>query len=105
VARATDGCERLGRKRNRRDKRLQIQDGIEPLDSKVAALMPPAAANGLDAADDLAPENLLDTHAASARFGFPRDTIAKSCREGRPQREGRRSLDGERAAAAAAQWA
>jgi hypothetical protein len=32
MARATDGCERLSRKRNRRDK-LQTQDGIEPLAS------------------------------------------------------------------------
>ena len=33
-------------------------------------------------ADDLSPENLIDTHAAAARFGFPRDTVARWCREG-----------------------
>ena len=40
------------------------------------------AGNGLDeAADDFA-EPLLDTTSASERFNFPRDTIAKWCREG-----------------------
>ena len=33
-----------------------------------------------DDADDLAPEHLLDTHSASARFGYPQDTIRKWCR-------------------------
>jgi hypothetical protein len=32
--------------------------------------------------NDLSEGNLLDTHAASARFGYPRDTIALWCRQG-----------------------
>ena len=51
---------------------------LAELRADVVVQMPPAAANG---ADDLAPENLIDTHAAEARFGFPRNTIAKWCRE------------------------
>ena len=31
-------------------------------------------------ADDLADGNLLDTHAAQERFGYPQDTIRKWCR-------------------------
>jgi hypothetical protein len=33
-------------------------------------------------ADDLSDANLIDTHAAQERFGYPRDTIAKWCRQG-----------------------
>ena len=52
-----------------------------------------AADNGADDADDLSPENLIDTHAAAARFGFPRDTIAKWCREGSGVKTGGRWLE------------
>ena len=54
--------------------------------AEVAALLPAAEGNGLDDADDLAPEHLLDTHAAAARFGFARDTISAvpACKRGRP---------------------
>jgi hypothetical protein len=45
--------------------------------AEVAALIPPAECAGSEGADDLAPEHLLDTHAASARFGYPRDTRCK----------------------------
>jgi hypothetical protein len=40
--------------------------------------------------DNFAP--LLDTTAAAERFGFPRDTIAKWCREGCGRRQGGRWL-------------
>ena len=50
--------------------------------AEVVAQMPVAKGNELDAGDDFAPENLLDTHTASARFGFPRDTVTRWCREG-----------------------
>ena len=43
-------------------------------------------------ADDLSPGNLVDTHAAAARFGFPRDKIAKWCREGSGVKRGGRWL-------------
>jgi hypothetical protein len=44
-------------------------------------------------ADDLAPEHLLDTHSASARFNYPRNTLAKWCRdEGLGVRRGGRWL-------------
>ena len=33
-----------------------------------------------DDADDLAADNLIDTHSAQERFGFPRNTLAKWCR-------------------------
>ena len=52
-------------------------------------------------ADDLADANLLDTHAASARFGYPQDTIRKWCR-GRSWRHARWQVAGERPAAAGA---
>jgi hypothetical protein len=32
-------------------------------------------------ADDLAPDNLLDTTSAAARFNYPRNTVTKWCRE------------------------
>jgi hypothetical protein len=57
-----------------------IMAELAELRAEVVASLPAPEGNGLDV-DDLAPENLLDTHAASARFGFPRDTIAKWCRE------------------------
>jgi hypothetical protein len=49
------------------------------------ALNPPAA-KGMDsvhtlADDDLSPEHLLDTTSAQERFGHPRNTLAKWCRE------------------------
>jgi hypothetical protein len=100
MARATGDCECLSRSEIAGTSGF---GGIEPLGSKVAALMARAAANGLDAADDLARENLLDTHAASSRFGFPRHREVVP--GGRPRHEGRRPLDGARAAAATAQWA
>ena len=49
------------------------------LRSEVAAQMDKG--NGLAVGDDFAPENLLDTVAAAARFGFPRDIVARWCRE------------------------
>jgi hypothetical protein len=42
-------------------------------------LVPPDSGNGLDA--DLAPDNLLDTTAAAARFNRPADTIRYWCRQ------------------------
>jgi hypothetical protein len=42
-------------------------------------IVPPV--NGLEA-DDLSETNLIDTHAAAARFGYPRDTVALWCRQG-----------------------
>jgi hypothetical protein len=57
--------------------------------------LPPVPApdgNGLDAAD-LADGNLLDTHAAQERFGYPRNTLARWCRiEGLGVRRGGRWL-------------
>jgi hypothetical protein len=41
---------------------------------------PPPAAE--DAVGDFADSSLLDTTAAAARFGYPRDTIASWCRQG-----------------------
>ena len=38
--------------------------------------------NGQDPGDDFSEPNLLDTTSASARFGYPRDTIAGWCRDG-----------------------
>ena len=38
-----------------------------------------------DDADDLSPDDLLDTHAAAERFSYPQDTIRKWCR---PERLG-----------------
>ena len=52
---------------------------LAELRATVAAQIP--AANGADSDDDLAADNLIDTHTAEARFGFPRNTIAKWCRE------------------------
>ena len=51
-----------------------IMAELAELRADVAAMVP--AANGADNADDLSPENLIDTHTAEARFGFPLDTIA-----------------------------
>ena len=61
-----------------------IMREVAALRDEVAASLPPPVAegNGLDV-DDLAEANILDTWAASIRFGFPRDTIAKWCREAR----------------------
>jgi hypothetical protein len=58
--------------------------------AQVAALIPPAESNGLD--DDLADGNLLDTHAAAARFGLPADCLRRWARETRntPGEIGRR---------------
>jgi hypothetical protein len=62
-------------------------------DELVASMPPPAAeGNGLDA-NDLEPDNLLDTTSAQERFGHPRNTIAKWCRtEGLGVRRGGRWL-------------
>jgi hypothetical protein len=48
---------------------------LAELRAELVAFLPAPAAegNGLDA-DDLTPENLLDTTAAQERFGYPRDT-------------------------------
>jgi hypothetical protein len=64
---------------------LQVE--LAALRGEVAALAPSAAVgNGTidntEGADDLSDGNLIDTHAAQERFGYPRDTIAKWCREG-----------------------
>ena len=73
---------------------LAIIDRImgELLELRAAlAATPPPAGNGLDSgADDLADVNLLDTTSASERFNFPRDTIAKWCREGSGRKVGGR---------------
>ena len=59
-----------------------IMSELAELRAEVAALIPPAEGNGLDAAD-LAPEHLLDTHAAAARFGIPADCLRRWARETR----------------------
>ena len=43
-------------------------------------------------ADDLAEANLLDTTSASARFGYPRCTVTRWCREGDGVKRGGRWL-------------
>ena len=72
----------------------RIDRAIAELEALRAELMAalPAEGNGADADDDLAPERLLDTTSASARFGYPRDTIAKWCREGCGVKRGGRWL-------------
>ena len=61
-----------------------IMAELAELRAEVAATMPAPAAegNGLDAAD-LADGNLLDTHAAAARFGIPADCLRRWARETR----------------------
>jgi hypothetical protein len=65
---------------------------IAELRAEIAEAQAPAG-NGLDeAADDFAGANLIDTHAAEARFGYPRNTIARWAREGDGVRRGGRWL-------------
>jgi hypothetical protein len=45
-----------------------------------------------DEGTDLSDANLLDTHAASARFGYPQDTLRKWAREGCGVKRGGRWL-------------
>jgi hypothetical protein len=61
---------------------------LEKLDAAIAALIELRAeladvlkSEEISDTDNLAPEHLLDTTSASQRFNFPRDTLAKWCRE------------------------
>jgi hypothetical protein len=67
---------------------------LAELRAELVAFLPAPAAegNGLDA-DDLTPENLLDTTAAQERFRYPRDTIALWCRQGCGVKRGGRWLN------------
>jgi hypothetical protein len=65
---------------------------LHAIRAEVASLLPPGVGNGLDETDDLAPDSLLDTHAASARFGYSRDSIARWAREGAGIKQGGRWL-------------
>jgi hypothetical protein len=60
--------------------------------SEIVAQLPPTEGNGADDADDLSPDNLLDTHSAAERFGWPRDSVARWCREGAGIKQGGRWL-------------
>ena len=89
-----------------------IMAELAELRAEVAASLPTPAAegNGLDAAD-LADGNLLDTHAAAARFGIPADCLRRWARETRNtpgdeigRRKGGRWLVSIPRAAAAHQW-
>ena len=53
---------------------------LAELRAAIAEAQLPSAGNGLDPGDmdDFAGANLIDTHAAEARFGYPRNTIARS---------------------------
>jgi hypothetical protein len=61
-----------------------IMAELAELRAEVVASMPVSATEGncLDA-DDLADGNLLDTHAAAARFGIPADCLRRWARETR----------------------
>jgi hypothetical protein len=69
---------------------------VDRLEQRVAAMLPPAPPepeqpdDGGD--DDLAPHNLIETTAAAERWGFPRDTIARWCRDGAGEKRGGRWL-------------
>jgi hypothetical protein len=65
----------------------RITDEIAALRAELVALLPTPAANG---ADTLAIDDLLDTVTASERFGYPRDTVARWCRQGLGHRVGGR---------------
>jgi hypothetical protein len=61
-----------------------------PKDGDDLSVSSAAVGNGRDeVADDI---SLIDTHAAQERFGYPRDTIAKWCREGCGVKRGGRWL-------------
>jgi hypothetical protein len=53
---------------------------LEAIRAEVAASMPMTEGNGLNA--DLAPDNLLDTTSAAARFNRPVDTVRYWCCQG-----------------------
>lgn len=68
-----------------------ILERIDRIAAELAALRDEVAASqnapaneaghGDGLADDLAAENLLDTSAAQERFGYPRNSLARMCRE------------------------
>jgi hypothetical protein len=65
---------------------------VAELRDEVAASIPVPAANGAGEGDDFADGSLLDTSSASARFNYPRDTIALWCRQGDGKKVGGRWL-------------
>src|SRR5262245_28381727 len=54
--------------------------GLAALQHELRAFLPAPAAEG-NGLDDLADANLLDVCSASARFGYPPDTLRKWARE------------------------
>lgn len=79
----------------------RIMAELAEVRAELAASMPTASGNGLDASDDLAPDSLLDTHTASARLGYAQDTI-QVVPQRRTRRPCRRPVAGEHSAAATA---
>jgi hypothetical protein len=54
---------------------------VAALRDEVAASVPPAAGNGLDAGDDFAEHHLIDPASGQTRFSVPQDTLRKWARE------------------------
>jgi hypothetical protein len=55
----------------------ELRAAVAGAGASAGTIVPPFECGG----DDLADGNLIDTHAASARFGHPADSIRKWCRE------------------------